>query len=151
MRMLSRSRAIPTLLGIGVLILLLGGCGWFSRSKTKAPDAAAPVESAAPAPQPPAPRVATPPPAGRKAAGGRIADEEMLRGLAQGKTTKAEVRELFGVPQEVVMGPGIETYVYYQDRTSGWISRRTERVEMLTIRFDAKGVLKDFEYRYSGR
>jgi hypothetical protein len=44
----------------------------------------------------------------------------------------------------------METFIYSRDRTSGWISRSTERVEMLTIRFDATGLLKDFEYRYSG-
>ena len=34
---------------------------------------------------------------------------------------------------------------------SGWISRTTERVEMLTIRFDSRGILKDFEYRFAGK
>jgi hypothetical protein len=165
MRKLFGSRSILILAGIGVLMIFLGGCGWFSRSKAKAPGASAPAESAAPAaaassPPPPAsqprsaaepPQVVPPPSVARKAMGGRIADEEMLRGLTQGKTTKAEVRELFGVPKEVVMGPGVETFIYYRDQTSGWISRSTERVEMLTVRFDAKGLLKDFEYRYSGR
>jgi hypothetical protein len=69
----------------------------------------------------------------------------------QGKTTKEEVRALFGIPQEIVLSPGIETFLYYRDRTSGLWSRTTERVEMLTIRFDAGGVLKDFEYRHSGK
>jgi hypothetical protein len=61
------------------------------------------------------------------------------------------VREKFGVPQEVVMGPGGETFIYYRDQSSGWFSRTTERVEMLTVRFDIRGILKDFEYRYSGK
>jgi hypothetical protein len=75
----------------------------------------------------------------------------MLRGLIQGKTTRAEVRALFGVPQEVIMGPGNELFVYYRDRTTGFFSRSTERIESLTVRFDLKGILKDFEYRYTGK
>jgi len=61
------------------------------------------------------------------------------------------VRERFGVPQEVVFSPGIETFIYHRDRTSGWFTRTTERVEMLTVRFDTQGILKDFEYRLSGK
>jgi hypothetical protein len=86
-----------------------------------------------------------------RAAGAQIADEAMLKELVQGKTTKAEVRERFGIPQEIVLSPGIETFVYFRDRTSGWINRTSERIEMLTIRFDPQGVLKDFEYRFSGK
>jgi outer membrane protein assembly factor BamE (lipoprotein component of BamABCDE complex) len=97
------------------------------------------------APAPAAPKISL------KEAGAKIADEEMLKTLVQGQTTKDEVRERFGVPQEVVLSPGIETFVYFRDRTSGWISRTTERVEMLTVRFDSRGILKDFEYRFSGK
>ncbi len=74
-----------------------------------------------------------------------------MKELVQGKTTIEEVRTLFGVPQEIVLSPGVETYIYYRDKTFGWFFRTTDRVEMLTIRFDAKGLLKDFEYRFSGR
>jgi outer membrane protein assembly factor BamE (lipoprotein component of BamABCDE complex) len=81
---------------------------------------------------------------------GRIADEEILKKLAQGKTTKDEVREMFGTPQGVVYTPGMETYIYYREKTTGFFSRKTERVESLTLRFDMGGILKDFEYRYSG-
>lgn len=181
-----RSRAFCLVVGIGVLVVSLGGCGLF-RSKPKQPEPpaqdapaqapqAAPVERPAPPappvppprPAPPTPPVAPspappasppaispapppPPTAPHKPAAGRIADEEMLRGLVQGKTTRGEVRELFGVPQEVIMGPGTEMFVYYRDRTSGFFSRSTERIETLTIRFDPKGILKDFEYRYTGK
>ncbi len=142
-----------------VLVVLLvagsAGCGLFSRSKPKPPEAAAPAPApaaapASPAPPPPVVPPAAPVPAPRPA-GGRIADEGILGALVQGRTTKAEVRERFGIPQEVVVSPGVETFIYYRDRTSGLISRTTERVEMLTIRFDANGVLRDFEYRYSGK
>jgi outer membrane protein assembly factor BamE (lipoprotein component of BamABCDE complex) len=92
-----------------------------------------------------------PPPPPRRPANARIADEESLKGLVQGKTTKADVRNRFGMPQEIVMAPGVETFIYYRDQTSGWLSRTTERVEMLTVRFDQRGILKDFEYRYSGK
>jgi outer membrane protein assembly factor BamE (lipoprotein component of BamABCDE complex) len=81
----------------------------------------------------------------------RIADEESLKNLIQGKTTKGEVRERFGIPQEVILTPGVETFIYYRDQSTGWLSRTTERVETLTVRFDTRGVLKDFEYRYSGK
>jgi hypothetical protein len=74
----------------------------------------------------------------------------MLRELVPGKTTRAEVRTRFGTPNEVVLAPGSETFVYHRDRRAGFLSRTTERVETLTIRFDAGGVLKDFEYRHSG-
>jgi hypothetical protein len=94
--------------------------------------------------------MSTPPQSLRKA-GAEIADEESLKNLIQGKTTKADVRERFGVPQEVVVSPGVETFIYYRDRSSGWFSRTMERVEMLTVRFDVNGLLKDFEYRFSGK
>jgi len=86
-----------------------------------------------------------------RAAGAQIADEAALKSLVQGKTTRDEVRERFGIPQEIVLSPGLETFIYYRERTFGWISKTSERIEMLTIRFDAQGVLKDFEYRFSGK
>lgn len=142
------SRRCRTALAVAVLgafVVPSAGCGLFSRSKEKPPEASQPAP-------PPAP-VATPalPPPPRRPAGARIADEESLKRLIQGKTTRTEVRDLFGIPQEIVIAPGLETFIYYRDQTSGWLSRTTERVEMLTVRFDTKGVLKDFEYRYSGK
>lgn len=137
-----RSRTALAVAVLGAFVVPSAGCGLFSRSKEKPPEASQPAP-------PPAP-VATPPPP-RRPAGARIADEESLKRLVQGRTTKAEVRDLFGIPQEIVIAPGIETFIYYRDLTSGWLSRTTERVEMLTVRFDTTGVLKDFEYRYSGK
>ena len=128
-------------------LILIGGCGMFSRATTADPSAggqAAAATAAAPAPP-------TPARPSLREAGARIADEETLKELVQGKTTKAEVRERFGVPQEVVFSPGIETFIYHRDRSSGWFTRTTERVEMLTVRFDSQGILKDFEYRLSGK
>ncbi len=111
-----------------------------------------PAPPVAPPPAPPAPSAPpAPQPAPRKPPAGRIADQEMLRSLVQGKTTQAEVRELFGVPQEVIMNPAGEAFIYYRDRTSGFFSRSTERIESLTVRFDPKGILRDYEYRYSGK
>lgn len=130
---------------LSALVLAVPGCSLFSRSKEARPEVPAP----APAP-PPTPTPASPQPP-RRAAGARIADEEMLKRLVQGKTTKDEVREMFGIPQEVVFSPGIESLIYYRDVSSGWFTRSVDRVEMLTIRFDDKRVLKDFEYRYSGK
>lgn len=124
----------------GVLILIVVadiGCGMFSA--TKAPSEA-PSE---PTPAAPAPSL--------REAGAQIADEAALRQLVPGKTTKADVRGQFGVPQEVVLGPSAETFVYYRQRTSGWLRRTTERSETLTIRFDGQGLLKDFEYRFAGK
>ena len=121
---------------LGVLLAAAAGCGTSSESK--------PPAQAAPAPAP-APRPSL------KEAGAQIADEEALKRLVQGQTTKAEVRERFGTPQEVVLSPGVETFIYYRDRTSGVFRRSTERVEMLTVRFDPQGVLKDFEYRFAGK
>lgn len=137
-----RSRTALAVAVLGAFVVPSAGCGLFSRSKEKPPEASQPAP-------PPAP-VATPPPP-RRPAGARIADEESLKRLVQGRTTKAEVRDLFGIPQEIVIAPGIETFIYYRDLTSGWLSRTTERIEMLTVRFDTTGVLKDFEYRYSGK
>jgi hypothetical protein len=133
---------VPALI---VGVILIGGCGMFSRTPTAEPSAGGQAAAAAaPAPPPPArPSL--------REAGARIADEETLKDLVQGKTTKSEVRERFGMPQEVVFSPGIETFIYYRDRTSGWFTRTTERVEMLTVRFDSQGLLKDFEYRLSGK
>lgn len=140
-----RVRTTLALAALGVFIAPTAGCGLFSRSKEKPPEVSQP-------PAPPAP-VATPapPPPPPRPSGARIADEESLRNLVQGKTTKAEVQERFGIPQEIVLSPGVEMFIYYRDKSSGWFSRTTERVEMLTVRFDTKGVLKDFEYRYSGK
>lgn len=142
------ARGFQTALAIATLaciIILAGGCGTLSGSQDPSPEvsqpASPPVPEAIPAPQPPPPRPA----------GGQIADEERLRKLVQGKTTKAEVRDLFGIPQEIVVSPGGESFLYYRDQASGFFSRTTERTEMLTIRFDPQGVLKDFEYRYAGK
>ena len=145
MSMPRRLRAAITIGLLGALFIACAGCGLFSRSKeeskeeAKPPDQPMPTGTPAPPPPPPRPSRA------------RIANEDQLQNLIQGKTTKEDVQGLFGVPQEIVFSPGIETFVYYRDKSSGWFSRTTERVEMLTVRFDAKGVLKDFEYRYSGQ
>jgi hypothetical protein len=140
-----RSRCALAAAVLSVLILGSSGCVLFSSSKEKPPEILAPQSAPAPTPTP-----ASPPPPPRPA-GARIADEEILKRLVQGKTTSAEVREMFGIPQEVVLSPGIETLIYYRDVSSGWITRTVDRVEMLTLRFDDKGLLKDFEYRYSGK
>ncbi len=127
--------------GLGIILLTSAGCA------KKSPE----VE----APKPPPPQLPTatpaPPPPAPLPRGARIADETKLQGLIQGKTTKADVREMFGIPQEIVYSPAYETFIYYREKTTGWISRASARVEMLTIRFDPNGVLKDFEYRYSGQ
>lgn len=120
---------------------LAAGCGIFSGSKE--PDAGGVYSTSPPVPEP----VPAPP----RPVSGQIADEERLKTLVQGKTTKAEVRELFGIPQEVVLSPGVESFIYYREQTFGLFSRTTERVEMLTLRFDMRGILKDFEYRHSGK
>ncbi len=142
------SRRSRTALAVAVLVAFVvpsAGCGLFSRSKEKPPEVSQPAPPPAPVATP------APPPPPRRPAGARIADEEGLKRLVQGKTTKGEVRDLFGIPQEIVITPGLETFIYYRDQTSGLLSRTTERVEMLTVRFDTQGVLKDFEYRYSGK
>jgi hypothetical protein len=140
-----RSRCAIAVAVLSALVLGSSGCSLFSSSKETPPEILAPQSAPAPTAVP-----ASPPPSLR-AAGARIADEEMLKRLVQGKTTNAEVREIFGIPQEVVLSPGIETLIYYRDVTSGWFTRTVNRVEMLTLRFDDKGLLKDFEYRYSGK
>ena len=140
-----RSRTAMAVVVLGAFVVLSAGCGLFSRSKEKPPEASQPAPPPAPVATP------APPPPPRRPAGARIADEESLKRLVQGRTTKAEVRDLFGIPQEIVITPGIETFIYYRDQTSGLLLRTTERVEMLTVRFDTQGVLKDFEYRYSGK
>jgi hypothetical protein len=121
---------------VGLFALVGSGCG--TSSESKAP--AGPVATPAPTPPPPL-----------REAGAQIADEASLQQLVQGKTTKAEVRERFGVPQEVVLSPATETFIYYRERSSGWIRRSAERVETLTVRFDNQGLLKDFEYRFAGK
>jgi outer membrane protein assembly factor BamE (lipoprotein component of BamABCDE complex) len=134
----------------GPVVIALAAClfaaaaGCKSSPKPSEPPAAssAPVPTPTPAPAPPPPPV--------RSKDGRIADEEILKKLAQGKTTKDEVREIFGIPREVIYSPGGETYVYYREKTTGLISRKTERVESLTLRFDVGGKLKDYEYRYAG-
>jgi outer membrane protein assembly factor BamE (lipoprotein component of BamABCDE complex) len=125
-------------MAVGACLLVLLGAGCGTSSESKAPS----LTEAVPAP--------APPPSLREA-GAQIADEVALQQLVQGKTTKSEVRQRFGVPQEVVLSPGAETFIYYRERASGWIRRTTERVETLTVRFDGQGVLKDFEYRFAGK
>ena len=129
-----------------VAVLLIAGAGCRGSAQSKAPSEA-PI--AAPVPSPPVP--ASPPPPSLRESGAQIADEATLKQLVPGKTTKAEVRDRFGVPQEVVLSSNTETFIYFRDRTSGWFRRTTARVEMLTIRFDAQGLLKDFEYRFAGK
>lgn len=123
---------------VGLLVLAAAGC--------KSSQSTAPAEAPVPAPVP-----APAPPPSLREAGAQIADEDSLKQLVPGKTTKAEVRDRFGVPQEVVFSSSVETFIYSRDRTSGWFRRTTERVEMLTVRFDAQGLLKDFEYRFAGK
>ncbi len=139
------SRRLLAVVCLASLTALAAGCGIFSGSKAQESGGSQPASPPVPTPTP-----ATPPPPPRPVAG-QIADEERLKALVQGKTTKAEVRELFGIPQEVVLSPGVEIFIYYRDQSSGFFSRTTERVEMLTVRFDMQGILKDFEYRHSGK
>jgi len=135
-----RGARVVVAAGFVSLLLMAGvGCGTSAQSKSPAD---APV--AAPAPSP------APPPSLREA-GAQIADEAALKELVPGKTTKADVRDRFGVPQEVVLSSATETFIYFRDRTSGLFRRTTERIEMLTVRFDGQGVLKDFEYRFAGK
>jgi len=124
---------------VSLLLTASAGCGTSTQS-TAPSDAPA----AAPVPTP------APPPSLREA-GAQIADEATLKELVPGKTTKADVRDRFGVPQEVVLSSSTETFIYFRDRTSGLFRRTTERIEMLTVRFDGQGVLKDFEYRFAGK
>ncbi len=137
---------------LGLCVGMLSGCSWFSKGQsetqsitTPPPTAAAPATPGAAAEQPVAPA------APLRERGAQIADEAMLKALVQGQTTKTEVREIFGVPQEVVLTPGAETYLYIREKSSGWISRACERTEMLTVRFDPSGVLKEYEYRFAGK
>ncbi len=136
-------RSAVLVAAVCLLSLWVAGCGLFSR-KAKTPP---PVEVTTQ----PTPTPAAPVPVPQRGAGGRIADEDLLKQLVQGKSTREQVRDVFGIPQEVIRAPGTETYLYYREKTSGWIFRSTDRVEMLTVRFDDKGILKDFEYRYSGK
>lgn len=122
---------------VGLLLMAGAGCGTSAQSK-------APSDAPAAAPAP------APPPSLREA-GAQIADEAALKELVPGKTTKADVRGRFGVPQEVVLSSSTETFIYFRDQTSGLFRRTTERIEMLTVRFDGQGVLKDFEYRFAGK
>jgi outer membrane protein assembly factor BamE (lipoprotein component of BamABCDE complex) len=120
---------------VSLFLMAGGGCG--SSAQSTAPSDT-PVAAPAPAPS-------------LREAGAQIADEAALKELVPGKTTKADVRDRFGVPQEVVLSSSTETFIYFRDRTSGLFRRTTERIEMLTVRFDGQGVLKDFEYRFAGK
>ena len=137
----SRRRSALIVLSV-TMVLALPACSLFRSKASQSRPAPAPTPMAAPQPAPA-------PPAPFK--GARLADEAALKELLPGKTTKAEVRDRFGVPREMVFAPGIETFRYYRDVTSGWFTRVTDRVESLTIRFDTQGILKDFEYRYAGQ
>ncbi|HSC72113.1 MAG TPA: hypothetical protein VLH58_12215, partial [Candidatus Methylomirabilis sp.] len=137
------SRSMRVVVCLAFLTTLTAGCG--TSSGSKAPDSGMSQAGSLPVPEPaPAP----PPP---QFTGGHIANEERLKSLVQGRTTKAEARELFGIPQEIVVSPGVESLIYYREQTVGFFSRTTERVEMLTLQFDSRGILKYFEYRYSGK
>jgi len=131
------TRTVLAALALGALVFAVG-CGTSKESKEPAG-----TTLSAPVPAPPPPSL--------REAGAQLADEATLKALVQGKTTRAEVRDRFGVPQEVVLSPGVETFIYYRERTSGWIRRSSERTEMLTVRFDSEGLLKDFEYRFAGK
>jgi hypothetical protein len=139
-----RLRTLLAVVSLGILIVPTAGCGLLPNAKESPrvapPPPPTPLPAATPAPPPPPSRPSD----------ARLADEGKLQNLIQGKTTKEDVRGLFGIPQEIVLSPSVESFIYYRDKTSGWIFRTSERVEMLTVRFDDKGVLKDFEYRYAG-
>jgi hypothetical protein len=142
----TRQRPRAAVVGLAAL-LIVAGVACKSSPKPGEEPAAVPPPAAAPQPtQAPAPIVPQ-----VQLKDGRIADEEVLKRLVRDKTTKQEVREMFGIPQQIVFSPGIETYIYARDKRFGFLfSRRTERVESLTIRFDWSGILKEYEYRYSG-
>ena len=148
MRCARRMRAGLATVLVGGMLVVGGGCGTSSRST---PESSPTSGAASPSGTDPASATPAAPRLSLREAGATIADEEKLKSLVQGQTTKDDVRERFGMPQEVVFSPGIEMFVYFRDRTSGFISRTTERVEMLTIRFDSRGILKDFEYRFAGK
>jgi outer membrane protein assembly factor BamE (lipoprotein component of BamABCDE complex) len=138
---------------LGTLFGTLAACSLFSSSKQSEPVT---QPTPAPATQAQAGQVAStqaapPPTASLRERGAQIADEAMLKALVQGQTSKADVREIFGVPQEIVLSPGIETYLYIREKSVGWISKACERTEMLTVRFDPNGVLKEYEYRFAGK
>ena len=142
----TRRRPRAAVIGLAVL---LAAAAWACKSSPKPaepPAAAVPPPATlepTPAPPPIVPQV--------QLKDGRIADEAVLKRLVRDKTTKQEVREMFGIPQQIVFSPGIETYIYARDKSFGFLfSRRTERVESLTVRFDGSGILKEYEYRYSG-
>jgi hypothetical protein len=142
----TRENPRAAVLGLAAL-LVVASAACKSSPKPAEPAAAAPPPAAVPqpvpAPAPPVPQV--------HLKDGRIADEEVLKRLVRDKTTKEEVREMFGVPQQIVFAPGTETYIYARDKSFGFLfSRRTERVESLTIRFNWSGILQGYEYRYSG-
>ena len=142
----TRQRPRAAVIGLAALLVVAGVACKSSPKAGEAPAAVAPPEAApqpTPAPAPIVPQV--------QLKDGRIADEEVLKRLVRDKTTKQEVREMFGIPQQIVFSPGIETYIYARDKSFGFLfSRRTERVESLTVRFDGSGILKEYEYRYSG-
>jgi hypothetical protein len=141
-----RGNPRAAIVGLAALFLV-AAAACKSSPKPADPAAAAPPPAAAPqplpAPPPPVPQV--------HLKDGRIADEEVLKRLVRDKTTKQEVREMFGVPQQIVFSPDTEIYIYARDKRFGFLfSRRTERVESLTIRFNWSGLLQGYEYRYSG-
>ena len=142
----TRRRPRAAVIGLAVLLGAAAGACKSSPKPAEPPAAAVappPALEPTPAPPPVVPQV--------QLKDGRIADEEVLKRLVRDKTTKQEVREMFGVPQQIVFSPGIETYIYARDKSFGFLfSRRTERVESLTVRFDWSGILKEYEYRYSG-
>lgn len=75
--------------------------------------------------------------------------------LVKGKTTKAEVKAMFGEPQEVSNKKGQETWGYHYTKTSGkeWVpfyvtitGNADGKARVLEIVFNKRGVVQSYEF-----
>lgn len=78
---------------------------------------------------------------------GKDFQEDTVRAIQQGKTTKNNVLNMFGAPYSKGIENGEETwtYTYFQGRLIGWQSWTKD----LTVRFDNNGVVNSYSYSNS--
>ena len=74
---------------------------------------------------------------------GRDFPADPVKSIVNGKTTKEDVRQMFGAPYQTGIEDGRESWTYYRIRHRG--AGRTESKE-LHIVFDKKGLVESYSF-----
>ena len=76
--------------------------------------------------------------------GGRDFDEKVIPRIVKGKTTKAQIQEWLGSPQERGLQEGLETWTYRFVKNLGPLTQG--QTKDLAVWFEKSGVVNTFSY-----